>query len=106
NLVLLDVIEDRARTPALIRDRRWPEPAGAHELAATKLGQLAGQIPRHGMPSFDVTGAFRELLSLAYSGRRAPIPSSRPGDARTRSVHNTVKKAVPLLGAEKRDEDG
>jgi hypothetical protein len=24
NLALLDVIEDRARTPALIRDRRWP----------------------------------------------------------------------------------
>src|SRR4030095_15655137 len=73
NLALLDVIEDRARTPALIRDRRWPEPAGAHELAATKLGQLAGQIPRHVLPSFSVTGSLRALLSLAYSGRRAPI---------------------------------
>lgn len=52
----LDLFQDRARTPALIWDGGWPQPAGAHELAATKLGQLAGYLPRHVLPSFSMPG--------------------------------------------------
>src|SRR5262249_16335388 len=56
NLALLDVIQDRARTPALIRGGCGPQPPGPHELAATNPSQLAVYLPRHVLPSFSMPG--------------------------------------------------